>query len=105
MTLAEAAEPGEILIGQQTQQLAAGAIETDSAGPDRFLLRSAHAGLRPLAVRLDAPLVGRGEEMRRLEAAYARATRERVTMTVTVIGEAGLGKTRLVQEFAERSRP
>ncbi len=101
VTLAEAAAPGEILISQQTQQLAAGAIETDGAGPGRFLLRSAHAGLRPLAVRLDAPLVGRGEEMRRLEAAYARATRERVTMTITVTGEAGLGKTRLVQEFAE----
>ena len=98
--LAEAAAPGQILISHQTQQLAAGAIETDSAGPDRFLLRSAHAGLRPLAVRLDAPLVGRVEETRRLEAAYARATRERVTMTVTVTGEAGLGKTRLVQEFA-----
>ena len=102
MMLAEAAGPGEILISQQTQQLAAGAIETDSAGPDRFLLRSAHIGLRPLAVRLDAPLVGRGEEIRRLEAAYDRATRERVTMTVTVTGEAGLGKTRLVQEFAGR---
>jgi DNA-binding SARP family transcriptional activator/predicted ATPase len=100
--LAEAAGPGEILISQQTQRLAAGAIETDSAGPDRFLLRSAHAGLRSLAVRLDAPLVGRGEEIRRLEAAYDRATRERVTMTVTVTGEAGLGKTRLIQEFARR---
>ena len=100
--LAEAAAPGQILINDQTQQLAAGAIETDSAGPDRFILRSAHAGLRPLAVRLDAPLVGRVEETRRLEAAYARATSERVTMTVTVIGEAGLGKTRLVQEFAGR---
>jgi DNA-binding SARP family transcriptional activator len=100
--LAEAAGDGEILISQQTQRLAAGAIETDSAGRDRFLLRSAHAGLRPLAVRLDAPLVGRGEEMRRLEAAYARATREQVTMIVTVTGEAGLGKTRLVQEFAGR---
>jgi predicted ATPase/DNA-binding SARP family transcriptional activator len=100
--LADDAGPGEILISQQTQQLAAGAIETDSADPDRFLLRSAHAGLRPLAVRLDAPLVGRGEEMRRLEAAYERATSERVTMTVTVTGEAGLGKTRLVQEFAGR---
>ena len=98
--LAEAAASGQILISRQTQQLAAGAIESDSAGPDRFLLRSAPAGLRPLAVRLDAPLVGRVEETRRLEAAYARATRERVTMTVTVIGEAGLGKTRLVQEFA-----
>jgi len=100
VTLAEAAAPGEILIGPQTQQLAAGAIETDHAGPDRFLLRSADVGLRPLAVRLDAPLVSRGEEMRRLKAAYARAARERVTMTVTVTGEAGLGKTRLVQEFA-----
>jgi DNA-binding SARP family transcriptional activator/predicted ATPase len=100
--LAEAAGPSEILISQQTHQLAAGAIEADSAGPDRFLLRSAYAGLRPLAVRLDAPLVGRGEEMRRLREAYDRATRERVTMTLTVTGEAGLGKTRLVQEFAGR---
>src|SRR5215813_9428142 len=100
--LAEDAGPGEILVSQQTQLLAAGAIETDSAGPDRFLLRSAHAGLRSLAVRLDAPLVGRGEEISRLEAAYGRATRERVTVTVIVTGEAGLGKTRLVQEFAGR---
>jgi DNA-binding SARP family transcriptional activator len=102
VTLAEAAGPGQILIGPQVRQLAAGAIETEDAGPDRFLLRSAHAGLRPLAVRLDAPLVGRGEEMRRLEGAYARAVHERVTITVTVSGEAGLGKTRLVQEFTGR---
>src|SRR5262252_2035638 len=102
VTLAEAAGPSEILIGPQVRPLAAGAIETEGAGPDRFLLRSAHPGVRPLAVRLDAPLVGRDEEMRRLEAAYTRAVRERVTMTVTVTGEAGLGKTRLVQEFAER---
>jgi tetratricopeptide (TPR) repeat protein len=100
--LAEAAGVGEILISQPTQQLAAGAIEAEGAGPGRFLLRSAHAGLRSLAVRLDAPLAGRGEEIRRLEAAYDRATSERVTMTVTVTGEAGLGKTRLVQEFARR---
>jgi predicted ATPase/DNA-binding SARP family transcriptional activator len=99
--LAEAAGPGQILISHQTQQLASGAIETEDAGHGRFLLRSVHAGLRPLAVRLDAPLVGRGEEMRRLEAAYARAAGERVTMTITVIGEAGLGKTRLVQEFVD----
>jgi DNA-binding SARP family transcriptional activator len=100
VTLAEAAGPGQILISHQTRQLAAGAIETDGTGPDRFLLRSAHVGLRPLAVRLDAPLVDREEEMRLLTAAHARAARERATMTVSVIGEAGQGKTRLVQEFA-----
>jgi DNA-binding SARP family transcriptional activator/Flp pilus assembly protein TadD len=98
--LAEAARAGEILIGPQTQRLAAGAIETSRTGPDRFLLLSVQPGLRPLAVRLDAPLVGRAEEIRRLEEAYARAVRDGGTVTVTVTGEAGLGKTRLVQEFA-----
>jgi DNA-binding SARP family transcriptional activator/predicted ATPase len=100
LRLAAAAGPGQILMGRQTQQLAAGAVETERVGPDQFLLRSAPAGLRALPVRLDAPLVGRVEEMRRLGAAHARAARERVTMTVTVIGEAGIGKTRLVHEFA-----
>ena len=99
-TLAADAEPGQILISRQTQQLAAAAIETESVGPDRFILRSAHADMRPLALRLDAPLVGREEEMRRLESAYLRAAGNRVTITVTVTGEAGLGKTRLLHEFA-----
>lgn len=102
VTLADAAGPGQILIGRQTQQLAAAAIETSCAAPDQFLLRSVHAGVRPLTIRLDVPLVGRDEENRCLEAAYVRATRERMTMTVTVLGEAGLGKTRLVQELAQR---
>jgi DNA-binding SARP family transcriptional activator len=102
MVLAEAAEPGQILIGRQTQELAAAAIETESAGPDRFILRSAQAAARPLAPRLDAPLVGRDEEMRQLQAACAVASQEQVTTLVTVIGEAGLGKTRLVYEVAGR---
>ena len=105
VTLAEAAGLGQILISRETQHLAAAAIETDTAGPDRFLLVSAHAGVRSLALRLDAPVVGRDEEMRRLEGACARAARERVTMTVAVIGEAGLGKTRLVTEIAGRLGP
>jgi len=102
VTLAEAAEPGQILICRQTQELAAAAIETEGAGPDRFVLRSAHPAVRPLALRLDAPLVGRDEETRQLEAACALAAREQVTMLVTVVGEAGLGKTRLVRELAGR---
>jgi DNA-binding SARP family transcriptional activator/tetratricopeptide (TPR) repeat protein len=102
VALAEAAEAGQILISRQTQELAAAAIETESAGPDQFILQSVHAAMRPLAVRLDAPLVGRHEEMRQLEATCAQATRERVTMLVTVLGEAGLGKTRLVHELAGR---
>src|SRR5262245_38785245 len=44
--VAGGAGPGGVRISQQTQQLAAGAIDTESAGPDRFLLRCATALLR-----------------------------------------------------------
>jgi DNA-binding SARP family transcriptional activator/tetratricopeptide (TPR) repeat protein len=100
--LAEAAEPGQILISQPTQELAAAAIETDGAGAGRFVLRSAEATARPLAVRLDGPLVGRDEEVRQLAAACAAASQEQVTTLATVLGEAGLGKTRLVYEVARQ---
>jgi DNA-binding SARP family transcriptional activator len=100
--LAEAAEPGQILISRPTKELAAAAIETQNAGPDRFILQSAQAAVRPLAVRLDVPLVGRDDEMRRLLAACGVASHERVTTLVTVIGEAGIGKTRLVYELERR---
>ncbi len=101
-TLAEAAEPGQILISGPTQELAAAAIETESAGAGRFLLRSAQAVVRPLALRLDVPLVGRDEELRQLTAACAVAGQEHVTTLMTVLGEAGVGKTRLVRELERR---
>jgi tetratricopeptide (TPR) repeat protein len=100
--LAEAAEPGQILIGRPTRELAVAAIETERAGPDHFVLRSAQEAVRPLALRLDVPLVGREEELRQLAAACAMATREQVTTLVTVFGEAGIGKTRLLYEVERR---
>ena len=100
--LAEAAEPGQILIGRPTRELAVAAIETERAGPDRFVLQSAQEAVRPLALRLDVPLVGRDDELRQLAAACAVASHEQMTTLVTVIGEAGIGKTRLVYELERR---
>jgi DNA-binding SARP family transcriptional activator len=100
--LAEAAEPGQIMISGQTQELAAAAIETQSAGPGRFILQSAQTAVRPLALRLDVPLVGRDEQLRQLAEACAAASREQVTTLITVLGEAGIGKTRLVYEIERR---
>jgi DNA-binding SARP family transcriptional activator len=100
--LADAAEPGQILIGRQTRELAAAAIETENAGPDHFVLQAAQEAVRPLALRLDVPLAGRDEELRQLAAACAVARQEQVTTLVTVIGEAGIGKTRLVYEIERR---
>ncbi len=52
--------------------------------------------------RLDAPLVGRDEELARLRAALAAAREAGRCHVVTVVGEPGIGKTRLARELALR---
>ncbi len=49
-----------------------------------------------------APLVGRQAELSRLVALSDRAAREGAAQTVTILGEAGVGKTRLVAELERR---
>jgi DNA-binding SARP family transcriptional activator/tetratricopeptide (TPR) repeat protein len=98
--LATAAAAGDILIGEETLRLAAGALLVDQAGGGQLVLRAAQPGARPLAVRLDAPLVGRDAERGRVSDALLRARRERAPVLATVLGEAGLGKTRLARELA-----
>jgi AAA ATPase domain len=55
----------------------------------------------PLAVPEgpEAPLVGRAEELAQLGGILARAIRERMPHLVTVLGLAGIGKSRLAREF------
>jgi DNA-binding SARP family transcriptional activator/tetratricopeptide (TPR) repeat protein len=98
--LAASAAAGEILVSDATLQLAAGALQVEQAGPGRLRLQAAQPGARPLAVRLDAPLVGRDTERGRLGEAFLRAVRERAPVLATVLGEAGIGKTRLARELA-----
>ena len=52
--------------------------------------------------RLDAPLAGREEELARLRAALAAARKEGRCRVVTVVGDPGIGKTRLARELALR---
>ena len=98
--LAELAAAGEILVGEQTRRLAAGAVEVEPAGDGRFRLLAAPIGARPLPVRLDAPLVDRREELGRLRDGLTRAVADGQPGLATVLGEAGIGKTRLVHELA-----
>ncbi len=56
------------------------------------------------SVQRRAALAGRAEEMRALEQAYARARDDGRAFTVTVLGAAGIGKTRLVRDFLGRAR-
>ncbi len=50
--------------------------------------------------RLDAPLAGRDEELARLRSAFAGARDSGRCRVLTVVGEPGIGKTRLARELA-----
>ncbi len=54
---------------------------------------------RAAGKRLRAPMVGRDDEVQFLQALYRRVTDGRRHHLVTVIGAAGVGKTRLVEEL------
>jgi class 3 adenylate cyclase/ATP/maltotriose-dependent transcriptional regulator MalT len=105
--LQQAASPGEVLLGPAARRLSAGAVEVEDAGPVEIRGR-AEALWTWRALRIHdprrvavAPFVGREEELELLENAFARVTRDRRGQLVTIFGEPGLGKSRLVTEFVE----
>jgi predicted ATPase/class 3 adenylate cyclase len=107
--LQQAAGPGQILIGPFARSLAQDAIELDEVDPLQVKGRTdplhawrvVCAADRALDTRahVAAPLVGRESELELLENTYERAARDRRAHLVTVYGEPGVGKSRLVREF------
>jgi class 3 adenylate cyclase/tetratricopeptide (TPR) repeat protein len=111
--LEQAAEPGEIVVGERTVALVRGAFEfadpitVEAKGKTdgivcRRLVRALSL-MRPRGVAgLRRTFVGRDDELTSLERAYAEAVASRSPRLVTIVGDAGVGKTRLVREFWER---
>jgi class 3 adenylate cyclase/tetratricopeptide (TPR) repeat protein len=107
--LQQAAGIGEILIGDATFRLVREAITTEPLPPlalkgkgdlvDAWRLLSVEHETRRHAHRVDAPMVGRRRELALLDWAVERTIAERRCHLVTLIGDAGVGKTRLVDEF------
>jgi class 3 adenylate cyclase/tetratricopeptide (TPR) repeat protein len=107
--LEQAAEPGEILIGEQTHRLAHGAIEVEKTGPlvlkgksdplSAYRLLGIVEGAPLLARHLDAPLVGRHKELARVRSAFDEAVSTRRCRMLTVLGPPGIGKSRLAREL------
>jgi predicted ATPase len=62
-------------------------------------------GATPMARRLDSPMVGRERELSLLHGVFDQATGRRVCAVATVMGDAGLGKSRLVGEFVSQVDP
>jgi class 3 adenylate cyclase/tetratricopeptide (TPR) repeat protein len=107
--LEQAAGAGEILIGKATYPLVRDAV---TAGPlQSFPVKGKSEPVSPLRLdevearapgllrRLDAPLVDRTLELAALQEAFARAEHTRELQLVTVLGPAGIGKSRLVAEL------
>src|SRR5689334_2202303 len=104
--LEQAAQPGGVLIGDSTLALVRDAVEV---GDERRLELKGKADAVSawplLAVtgeverRFATPMVGRETELRRLRDAFEQASRNRSCQLFTVLGSAGVGKSRLAAEF------
>jgi DNA-binding SARP family transcriptional activator/class 3 adenylate cyclase/tetratricopeptide (TPR) repeat protein len=109
--LQQAAGEGEILVSESTRRLIQHAarfepvvhraLEIHGQPVPAWRLLDVVAGAPAFARRLDAPMVGRAAELAQMRAAFGTTVQERGAHLFTVIGEAGIGKSRLVQEFAE----
>ena len=107
----EAAPANEILLGSTTYRLVRDAVDVEqvadlalkgkSAPVDAYRLLSIEPGAAGRARRLDSPMVGRERERTALDQAYERAVGERACHLFTVLGAAGVGKSRLVSEFLD----
>ena len=105
--LESAARPGEILLGGSTYHLLRHALTVESIGPLTLKGRTESVtayrllatGIGTRSRRLESRLVGRGHELDLLSEAFERVVVDRSSRLVTVIGEAGVGKSRLADEF------
>ena len=103
--LEEAAPPGQILIGKATYPLVKDAVEAGplqkfrakgkTAGVDSRRLDEVGADRLGVERNLDLPLVDRRSELARLRAAFDGVAANRSLQLVTVLGQAGIGKSRL----------
>jgi DNA-binding SARP family transcriptional activator len=106
--LEQIARPGEILVGEGTERFVRSAARLEQVDP------VVHGGTEVAAWRLldldadataiprqpENPMVGRDRELAALGHALERSERDRTAYLFTVLGPAGIGKSRLAAEFA-----
>jgi predicted ATPase/class 3 adenylate cyclase len=107
--LQQAASAGEILLAETTHRLVRGAVKTELLPPldlkgraepiTVFRLLEVVTQDEPAPRRFEAPMVGRQDDLAQLQWAFRRAVEERECRLVTVLGSAGVGKSRLAHEF------
>ncbi len=112
--LQQAAESGETLIGDSTWRLVRDAVVTGKprdvqvkGREDPVVVRrliSVDQSAEAIHRRVGGPMVGRDRELGILRAAFERSAVEERCVLVTVLGSAGVGKSRLTHEFLAGTR-
>jgi DNA-binding SARP family transcriptional activator len=106
--LEESACPGEIVLGAGTLRLVRDAARAEGVKAPQLKQERPVAAFRLLELREDAPaiaryfdaaLIGRGAELAAIRGAYEEACETGRCRLLTVVGEPGIGKTRLAREF------
>jgi class 3 adenylate cyclase/tetratricopeptide (TPR) repeat protein len=109
--LQSVAPPGTVLVGEATKRAASSAIAFEEAGEQllkgkaapveawRALRVVAERGGQGRAEGVEAPFVGRDDELRLIKDFLHATSRERRVRLLSVTGQGGIGKSRLAWEF------
>ena len=110
--LEQAAAPGEVLIGEPTHRLVRDAVVAEPVEPlelkgkaetvPALRLVSVAGTAAGRARRLDSPMIGRERPLALLLQLFEGAAADRACHLFTILGSAGVGKSRLVEEFVSR---
>ena len=112
--LQSAARPGSVTVGERTMRASESAVDYERLEP--LMLKGkaqpvpaweavcliAEQAVGRVAPARESPLVGRDQELTALETLYGRVLEENTPQLATLIGEAGVGKSRLLREFERR---
>ena len=112
--LQSAARPGSVTVGERTMRATVAAVRYEVLDPlelkgkaepvpawEAVAVTAEHAVRRTAPAR-ESPLVGRDNELATLEAIYDRVERDYIPHLVTLVGEAGVGKSRMLRELERR---
>jgi DNA-binding SARP family transcriptional activator len=102
--LRQVAPDDEAVVGPAAQRLLRGAVimkplRVDPTGTAGWQVLEVVAGAPGIPRTLDAPMFGRQGELTRLRSAFRRVVSSGIVRRLTVLGDAGIGKSRLASEL------
>ena len=108
VALASGARSGQIIVGADAHRLVKDVVEAEppeasppEGEPVGFRLVELRPDVHGRILRLDSPLVGRRRQLAALSTAFESTVADRTCHLFTVLGAAGVGKSRLVHEFLD----